>query len=152
MPDAEVKVIPLRRALDQPLEATRAFADRLAMTRWTPMTWRVDSIPIRCGLPVLRDDLDRIMAALHLERGRYAVSDSVDRAREACRQASQELSVLLDRIDSVWMDRWQAPVGGPDQLRALPTITRACDRLQLTLDRLSECANAIPQSSWQDHA
>jgi hypothetical protein len=147
MTDAEVRIIPLRRALDQPLEATRAFADRLAMTRWTPMTWRLDSIPIWGSLPVLRADLDRIMAALRLERGRCATPDPVDRAREACHQASEEVNLLMDRIDNAWMGRWQAPIGGPDQLRALPSITHACDRLQLTLDRLSECVNAIPQTS-----
>jgi hypothetical protein len=143
MADAEVKVMSLDRTLTEPLEATRIFADQLAMTRWTPITWRIHSIPIWYSLPGLQEDLDHILAALDVERLRGAPL-AVDRARDACHQAGEELSVLSGRIDSIWMGRWQAPVGGPDQLRALPSVTEACDRLLSTLDQLIENVNAIP--------
>jgi hypothetical protein len=146
MTDAEVRVMSIYRTLTEPLEATKMFADRLAMTRWTPITWRIYSIPIWYSLSGLQEDLDHILAALNVEHG-WGAPLAVDRARDACHQAGEELSVLSGRIDSIWTGRWQAPVGGPDQLRALPSITEACDRLLRTLDRLVESVDAIPSAS-----
>jgi len=137
-----------RRTLAEPLAAVKAFADRLAMTRWTPITWRICSIPIWYGLSELQGDLDRIKAALSAEHG-WSAPPAVDRARDVCHQAGEELSILSSRIDGIWTGRWQAPVGGSDQLRVLPSITEAGDRLLGTLDRLIESVDAIPSVSRQ---
>ncbi len=144
MTDAEIRAMPLPRTLAEPLKATQTFADRLALTHWAPATWRTHSIPIWYGLPALQEDLERILAALEAEHGRGIAPVPVDRVRTACHQASRELGILMDRIDGVWTGPSQAAIGGADQLRALPSLAEACDRLLNTLDQLTASVSAIP--------
>ena len=143
MASAKVKVIPLARTLAEPLSAVQAFARRLAVAQWTPRTWRTASIPIWYGLPGLQEDLDRILTALDAEHGRGVAPVPVDRARDACHQASHELSILTDRIDGAWTGRWQTAIGGSGQFQALPALTEACNRLLDTLERLVASVDAI---------
>ena len=143
MTGAEVRVIPLRRTLAEPLEATETFVRQLTMTHWTPRTWQTYSIPIWYGLPGLQEDLERILAALHVEHDRGVAPLSVNRARDACHQAGQELRTLEACIESVWTGRSQASVGSSDQFRPLQPLTDACNRLVTTLDRLIASVNVI---------
>ena len=147
MTDAEIRAMPLLRTLAEPLEATQAFAGRLAMTHWAPATWRTYSIPIWYGLPALQEDLDRILAALDGEDDRGGAPVPVGQARAACHQAGRELSILRDRIDDAWTGRWQTAIGGGDQPRALPPLAEACNRLLGTLDRLLGTLDRLIASS-----
>jgi hypothetical protein len=99
------------------------------------------------SLPALQEDLDRILAALDVEHGRGIAPIPVDRARAACHEAGRDLNILKKCIDGVWTGRWQAAVGGADQLRALSPLTEACDHLLNTLDRLIASVGAIPPAS-----
>jgi hypothetical protein len=142
--DAKVKAIPLRRTLAEPIEAAQAFARRLAMTEWTPRTWRTSSVPIWYGLPALEEGLERIRAALDVEHGRSGAIAPLDRARDACYQAGHELRILEEHFQAVWTGRGHADMG-QEQRRALPPLTEACDRLLDTLDRLIATVGSIPQ-------
>lgn len=144
MTDAEIRAMPLPRTLAEPLKATQMFADRLAMTHWTPATWRTYSIPIWYGLPTLQEDLERILAALDVEHGRSIAPLPVDRARTACHQASRDLGILMDRIDGVWTGRSQGAVGVAHHFPALSPLAEACNHLLKTLDRLTVSVRAIP--------